>query len=103
MAVLQARGLMKEGEVLIHESIIGSRFIGRILGLTDIEGRKAIVSEITGRAWITGKHIYQIDPTDPYPEGYVLSDTWGVSTSLKQEGLKWRSIHDQCRQRSRLF
>ncbi|RUW35293.1 hypothetical protein EOA37_28335, partial [Mesorhizobium sp. M2A.F.Ca.ET.015.02.1.1] len=84
MAVLHARGQMKEGEVLIHESIIGSRFTGRIVGLTEIAGRKAIVPEITGRAWITGEHNYYLDPTDPYPQGYVLSDTWGTSTSVTQ-------------------
>ncbi|TIU63576.1 MAG: hypothetical protein E5W25_24415, partial [Mesorhizobium sp.] len=84
MAVLQARGLMGVGDVLTHESIIGSRFTGRIVDLTEIGGRKAIVPEITGRAWITGEHAYYLDPTDPYPEGYVLSDTWGTSTSMKQ-------------------
>lgn len=84
MAVLHARGAMRDGDALIHESIIGSRFTGRIVGLTEIEGREAIVPEITGRAWITGEHTYLLDPTDPYPEGYVLSDTWGVSTATKQ-------------------
>lgn len=84
MAVLQARGLMEMGDVLIHESIIGSRFTGRIVELTRIGDRKAIVPEITGRAWITGEHSYYLDPTDPYPQGYVLSDTWGTSTSVKQ-------------------
>jgi len=84
MAVLQARGQMKAGEVLIHESIIGSRFTGKILELTEVAGRKAIVPQITGRAWITGEHNYYLDPTDPYPQGYVLSDTWGTSTSVTQ-------------------
>ena len=84
MAVLQARGLMGEGDVLIHESIIGSRFTGRIVGLSEIAGRAAIIPEITGRAWITGEHVYHLDPTDPYPTGYVLSDTWGVSTATTQ-------------------
>ena len=84
MAVLHARGLMREGDVLIHESIIGSRFTGKIVSLTEIGGREAIIPQITGRAWITGQHTYCLDPTDPYPQGYVLSDTWGVSTSLKQ-------------------
>ncbi len=84
MAVLHARGAMREGDVLIHESIIGSRFTGRIHSLTSIAGREAIVPEITGRAWITGEHTYFLDPTDPYPQGYVLSDTWGASTATKQ-------------------
>lgn len=85
MAVLHARGLMKAGDVLIHESIIGSQFRGRILGETEVEGRPAILPEITGRAWITGEHIFYVDPTDPFPEGYVLSDTWGVSTATTQQ------------------
>lgn len=69
---------------MIHESIIGSRFIGRIVAVTSLEGRGAIIPEITGRAWITGEHVYHLDPTDPFPQGYVLSDTWGVSTAIKQ-------------------
>jgi len=52
--------------------------------LTEIAGRKAIVPQITGRAWITGEHSYYLDPTDPYPQGYVLSDTWGTSNTVKQ-------------------
>ncbi|WP_280110150.1 proline racemase family protein [Mesorhizobium amorphae] len=32
-------------------------------------------NRLTGRAWITGEHSYYLDPTDPYPQGYVLSDT----------------------------
>ena len=60
------------------------RRTGRIVELTEIAGRKAIVPQITGRAWITGEHSYYLDPTDPYPQGYVLSDTWGTSTSVTQ-------------------
>src|SRR6185369_13130376 len=62
MAVLHARGSMKTGDTLIHESIIGSRFTGRIAGLFS----------------------YMLDPTDPWPEGYVLADTWGVSGTITQ-------------------
>jgi proline racemase len=84
MAVLEARGLMKVGDTMTHESIIGSRFHGRIVGLTKVGDRRAIVPTITGQAWITGTHTYFVDPTDPYPTGYVLSDTWGLSTITKQ-------------------
>jgi trans-L-3-hydroxyproline dehydratase len=84
MAVLQARGLMGNSDVLIHESIIGSRFTGRICGLTQVQGRPAIIPEITGRAWITGEHVYHLDPSDPYPTGYVLSDTWCGTTLTSQ-------------------
>ena len=84
MAVLEARGLMKVGDTMTHESIIGSRFHGRIIGLTNVGDRRAIVPTITGQAWITGTHSYFVDPTDPYPTGYVLSDTWGLSTITNQ-------------------
>ncbi len=60
------------------------RFIGRVPLLADVAGCPAIVSEMTARAWITGQHGYQLDPGVPFPEGYVLSDTWGASTSMKQ-------------------
>lgn len=79
MAVLHARGLLGEGRSLVHESIIGSRFEGRIVGTTTVAGRPAIVPTITGRAWITGYHHYVVDPSDPWPEGYRVADTWGVA------------------------
>ena len=41
--------------------------------------RPAIVPTIRGSAWITGITQVLVDPTDPFPEGYVLADTWGVS------------------------
>lgn len=84
MAVLEARGLMEVGDTMIHEWIIGSQFHGRIVGLTTVGDRRAIVPTITGRAWITGSHSYSVDPADPYPTGYVLSDTWGLSTMTSQ-------------------
>jgi len=84
MAVLHARGLLKVGQGIVHESIIGSRFKGRILGATTVAGVKAIEPEITGRAWITGLHQYFVDPSDPWPEGYVVADTWGTSGTTRQ-------------------
>ncbi len=78
MALLQARGLMKEGESLHQRSIIDSLFVGRIAGLTQVGDRPAIIPEISGRAWITGTHQHLLDPTDPWPEGYRINDTWGV-------------------------
>jgi trans-L-3-hydroxyproline dehydratase len=84
MAVLHARGQMKTGDHMFHESIIGSRFKGTIAGETSIAGRKAILPRIEGRAWITGFHTYCIDATDPYPQGYVIADTWGVTGKLHQ-------------------
>ena len=84
MAVLHARGLLRPGEGLTHESLIGSRFIGTIRGETTVGGRPAILPTISGRAWITGFHHYVVDPTDPWPHGYRLSDTWGTSDTATQ-------------------
>lgn len=84
MAVLRARGLMQVGDDLIHSSLIDSRFRGRILADTVVNGRPAIRPAVSGRAWITGFHHYVVDADDPFPTGYVLSDTWGVGGSLVQ-------------------
>ena len=84
MAILHARGLMGVGDTMIHESIIGSRFTGRIVGETTVGGRPAIRPTIAGRAWITGTFQYYLDPDDPYPFGYVVGDTWGVTGSISQ-------------------
>lgn len=84
MAVLQARGQMGKGDTLIHASIIGSTFTGKILDVRQENGVTSIIPQIMGRAWITGNHTYLLDPEDPYPTGYMLSDTWGVTPTLKQ-------------------
>jgi proline racemase len=84
MAVLHARKQMKVGDHMVHESIIGSRFKGTIAGDTTIGGRPAILPRIEGRAWITGFHTYCLDAGDPYPEGYVVADSWGVTGRLHQ-------------------
>lgn len=78
MAVLAARGQMEQGDVLTVRSLIGSTFSGRILGPATVGDTKAIRPEISGRGWITGIHQHMLDPDDPWPEGYRLSDTWGA-------------------------
>ena len=76
MAVLSARGLMREGDVYRARSIIGSEFVCRIARGTTVGGRPAIIPIISGRGWITGINQYMLDPDDPWPSGYRLSDTW---------------------------
>lgn len=76
MAVLAARGLMGVGEKLTMTSIIGSVFVGAIAELTEIAGQPAIKPTVSGQAWITGTHQHTLDPSDPWPAGYRLSDTW---------------------------
>jgi len=78
MALLHAHGVMKIGDRLTAQSVIGSTFSGTILGQTTVGDRAAIVPEISGRGWITGTHQHMLDPSDPWPQGYRLSDTWGA-------------------------
>ena len=76
MAALHARSAMHAGDSMTHASVIGSTFDGRIVAETTLAGRPAIVPAIRGSAWITGITQVFVDPTDPFPEGYLLSDTW---------------------------
>jgi proline racemase len=72
MAQRHARGWLELGAPFVHESIIGTRFTGRLVGETTIGGRPAVIPEITGRAWITGTASYVLDPTDPFPSGFRI-------------------------------
>jgi proline racemase len=76
MAVLHDRGEMKVGDSMTHASVLGTTFDGRIVGETTVGGKPAIVPAIRGSAWITGITQVMLDPTDPFPEGYLLNDTW---------------------------
>ena len=72
LAQLHARGQLRLGDTFVNESVIGTRFTGRIAEETEVAGRPAIVPEITGRAWITGMGQYLLDPEDPFPAGFRL-------------------------------
>ena len=76
MATLHARGLMQVGDAMTHASPIGSTFAGRIVAATSVGDVPAIVPAIRGSAYITGITQVFVDPADPFPEGYLLSDTW---------------------------
>jgi proline racemase len=76
MAVMHARGELRVGEGMTGVSIIGSRFVGRVVREVQVAGYQAIVPSISGRAWITGTHQMMLDPDDPWPHGYRLTDTW---------------------------
>jgi trans-L-3-hydroxyproline dehydratase len=83
MATLHARGAMHVGDAMTHASVIGTTFDGRIVAGATVGGRPAIVPAIRGSAWITGIAEVMLDPTDPFPEGYLLSDTWpGTDTQI---------------------
>ncbi|SNS46296.1 trans-3-hydroxy-L-proline dehydratase [Tropicimonas sediminicola] len=80
MAVLAARGHLREGQCLSVRSIIDSLFVGRHAGDTKVGSLPAIQPEISGRGWVTGTHQHMLDPSDPWPGGYRLGDTWGQAT-----------------------
>ena len=69
---------MTIGERLTVRSLIGSTFSGCILGTATVGDTPAIRPEISGRGWITGIHQHMLDPSDPWPGGYRLTDTWGA-------------------------
>ena len=74
--MLHARGEIGAGERLVARSIIDSQFVGRIEEVTTVGELSAILPSIEGRAWITGTRELKLDPDDPWPLGYRVSDTW---------------------------
>lgn len=76
LAVMHARNEIQPGETFIHESLIGSRFESTIESLTQVGDYDAVVPSVAGQAWITDISQVGLDPTDPFPLGYTLSDSW---------------------------
>jgi proline racemase len=72
MAALHARGKLAIGDDFVNESVIGTRFTGRLVAETELAGVPAVVPEVTGRAWITGMGQYLLDERDPFPAGFAL-------------------------------
>jgi proline racemase len=72
MALLHADGELAIGDPFVNESIIGTRFTGRLVGETRVGDLPAVVPEITGRAWITGRGDYRLEADDPFPAGFAL-------------------------------
>ena len=82
LAVMEARGQIKVGEILKARSIIDSEFQVEIISKKTIAGKPGISPRISGRGWIHGIHQVGIDPSDPYPLGYKVSDCWGDAFDL---------------------
>ena len=72
MAIHHARGEIGVGEPMVIESIIGSRFTGRVVGTTTFGPHPAVIPEVEGTAHITGRHEFVIDPNDPLRDGFIL-------------------------------
>jgi proline racemase len=72
MAQLHARGELALHTDFVNESFIGTRFVGRLVDEVAVGDRPGVVPTITGRAWVTGTAQYPLDPTDPFPAGFLL-------------------------------
>ena len=82
LAVAAARGLARPGDSFTARSIIDSTFEVTYAGDTTVAGRPAMQPIISGRGWIHGIHQIGLDPSDPYPLGYSVADTWGDAFDL---------------------
>lgn len=72
MAQLHGRGELRLNEDFVHESVLGTRFTGRLVDTTKVGAFDAVIPTITGRAWVTGLATYLLDPTDPFPSGFLV-------------------------------
>lgn len=72
VAVLAATGHLKPGQVLVHDSIVDTRFTARIVDELTADGYSMVVPEVTGTAYRTGEHRFELDPADDLGTGFVL-------------------------------
>jgi proline racemase len=70
MALLHARDELDLGASYVHESLLGTRFVGRLVEECEVGGRRAVVPEITGSAWITAAGRHLLESEDPFPLGF---------------------------------
>jgi proline racemase len=77
MAVRYAEGRVKIGEALVSRSIIGGEFTTRLLDVSRVGQFDATRNQVSGQCWIYAISQIGLDPTDPFPDGFTLSDTWG--------------------------
>ena len=72
LALLDRGGRLPRGDELLHRSIVGSEFRGRVVGEADVAGIPAVVTEVEGSAYRTGEHVFTLDPRDPIGDGFLL-------------------------------
>lgn len=77
LAIRAARGDVKTGDQYLSRSTIGSEFYVRHAGEARVGNRDAVLPEITGRGWIYGMHQIGFDPSDPFKDGFAMTDVWG--------------------------
>lgn len=72
LALLHATGELRSGEDLRHISIIDTEFRGRVVAETEVGGRRAVITEVEGSAYLTGHHRFILDDQDPLGTGFLL-------------------------------
>jgi trans-L-3-hydroxyproline dehydratase len=72
LAVLDAMGVLPDGQPFVHEGLSGSLLRGRVAGRTEVGGVPAVVTDIEGSAWVTGEHTFLLDDDDPFRDGIDL-------------------------------
>jgi proline racemase len=72
LALLEKSRRLARGEDLRHLSIVGSEFVGRVVGDAEVAGIPAVVTEVEGSAYRTGRHLFELDPDDPLGDGFLL-------------------------------
>jgi proline racemase len=72
LALLDSAAELQRGEILLHESIIGTSFSGRVVGDTEVAGIHAVLTEIRGSAYKTGEARFTVDESDPLRLGFRL-------------------------------
>src|SRR5262249_54465104 len=72
LAVLDAAGRLPRGSELVHRSIVGTEFRARVVGEAEVGGRSAVVTEVEGSAYRTGRHVFELDPDDELGTGFLL-------------------------------
>jgi proline racemase len=79
MAARYARGLSTVGDKVTSRSTIGSEFIAELTATIQVGPYEGVEVTVSGQAWIYGISQIGLDPTDPFPSGFHLSDVWGTT------------------------
>jgi proline racemase len=72
LAVLHRQGRLSVGDVLLHRSIVGTEFESRIVEETEVAGRPAVITQVAGSAYLTGRHEFVLTADDPLGTGFLL-------------------------------
>ena len=72
LALLHDSGEIALGSTLVHDGIVGTTFLGRVVESVDLAGRRAVVTDVEGSAYLMGEHTFLLQDDDPLPDGFLL-------------------------------